>query len=587
MRVDAGLVEDPGQIALDGHVIVFGFQGVARRIVRHLLNAGQQVIIIEPKAGADERADIARWGATYVEGSGGRESTLHRLGIATAKAVLCVNEDDLQNIEVALLVREISSSIRIVVYAANAAVGRAMRDIASPGAVLDVAQLASSSFLDAAVRRNAHTVTLGGEDFVVATVNNQTSGRIRSLWGHLAPVAVRPADGSATIVCPGRDQEVEAGDLVTLIGTAQDYEEVRLEVDLGEHLLKNTSLLRRTRDAAWAMLDAVDRPFKIAFGILAALGLVSVAILTAGYRETDGTTMNPFDALYFTSETIATVGFGDFYFRDQSTWLRMWAVVLILAGATLVAVTTALLTNALVGRRLAQSLGRQQLTRMRDHIIVIGLGSVGSQVAIDLHDAGYEVAVIERNDGNRFIGQVRAAGIPVLVGDATLPDSLAAAGVDRAAGIAVLTSDDLVNIETGLAVRDATIERDVPIALRIFERDLARVVGRSLDAGVARSTAELAAPWFVGAALGLEVLGTFYVGETPFLAAQLTVRAGGGLDGIAMQDLASKTRVIAIRRAAEAGKLEHPPRRETAFQAGDTAFLIGQYEELLGVLQRA
>lgn len=580
-------MEGPDQNPLSGHVIVFGFQGVARRIVRHLINAGQQVIVIEPKATVDERADLGRWGATYVEGSGGRESTLRRLNIDSATAVLCVNDDDLQNIEVALLVREISATIRIVVYATNAAVGRAMQAIAEPGAVLDVAQLASSSFLDAAVRRNAHAVSLGGEEFIIATVMNETSGRIRSIWGHLAPVAVRPADGTPTIVCPGRDLEVEAGDLVTLIGTAADYDEVRIEVDIGTHLLKGTSLMRRMRDAAWAMQDAVDRPFKIAFAILAALGVVSVIVLTVGYRESDGTTMNAFDALYFTSETIATVGFGDFYFRDQSTWLRLWAVVLILAGATLVAVTTALLTNALVGRGLAQSLGRQQLTRMRDHIIIIGLGSVGSQVAIDLHDAEYEVAVIERNDDNRYISQMRTVGIPVLIGDATLPGTLAAAGVDRAAGIAILTSDDLVNIETGLAVRDATIERDIPIALRIFERDLARVVGRSLDAGLARSTAELAAPWFVGAALGLEVLGTFYVGQTPFLAAQLTVRAGGGLDGISMQDLASKTRVVAIRRVAEAGKLEHPPRRETAFQAGDTAFLIGQYEELLGVLQRA
>ena len=580
-------MEQPDPNSLQGHVIVFGFEGVARRIVRHLINAGKQVVVIEPKATIDVRADIARWGAIYVEGTGSRDSTLGQLRIDTAIAVLCVNDDDLRNIEIALLVRELSPSIRIVVYAANAAVGRAMQAIATPGAVLDVAQLASSSFLEAALRRNAHTVNLGGEEFIIATVTNERSGRIRSLWGHLAPVGVRPADGSSIIVCPGRDLEVDEGDLVTLIGTASDYEEVRLEVDLGEHLLKSTSLIRRVRDAAWAMVDAVDRPFKIAFGVLAGLGIVSVAILTAGYREADGTTMNAFDAMYFTSETIATVGFGDFYFRDQSTWLRLWAIVLILAGATLVAVTTALLTNALVSRRLAQSFGRQQLTRMRDHIVIIGLGSVGSQVAIDLHDAGYEVAVIERNDGNRFIGQVRSAGIPVLFGDATLPGTLVAAGVDRAAGIAVLTNDDLVNIETGLAVRDATIERDIPIALRIFERDLARVVGRSLDAGVARSTAELAAPWFVGAALGLKVLGTFYVGQTPFLAAELTVRAGGGLDGISMQDLASKTRVVAIRRAAEAGKLEHPPRRDTAFQAGDTAFLIGQYEELLGVLQRA
>ena len=46
--------------ATSGHVIVFGFQGVARRIVRHLINAGQQVLVIEPKATPDERADLAR-----------------------------------------------------------------------------------------------------------------------------------------------------------------------------------------------------------------------------------------------------------------------------------------------------------------------------------------------------------------------------------------------------------------------------------------------------------------------------------------------------------------------------------------------
>jgi Trk K+ transport system NAD-binding subunit len=293
------------------------------------------------------------------------------------------------------------------------------------------------------------------------------------------------------------------------------------------------------------------------------------------------------DSIYFTSETIATVGFGDFYFRDQSTWLRIWAILLILFGATLVALATALLTNALVSRRLAQSLGRQRLTGMTDHIVVIGLGSVGSKVAADLHEAGYDVAVIDGGEGQRFIPQMRAAGIPVLIGDATLPETQAAAGIHRARGIAVLTSDDLVNIETGLSVRGVVGDRPVPIALRVFSKNLARVIGVGLDAGIARSIAELASPWFVGAALGLDVLGTFYVGSTPFMAARLTVHAGGGLDGVTMEDLGSRTRVVAIRRVAGTGELEYPPRRSTVLHAGDSAYLIGQYEELLDVLQRA
>jgi Trk K+ transport system NAD-binding subunit len=101
-----------------------------------------------------------------------------------------------------------------------------------------------------------------------------------------------------------------------------------------------------------------------------------------------------------------------------------------------------------------------------------------------------------------------------------------------------------------------------------------------------RSTSALAAPWFVGAALGLDVLGTFYVDQQPFLVASLTVAPGGGLQGLAMEDLSARTRVIALSRSNPAGAFEHPPRRGTRFAGGDRAYLLGPYEELLRVLRR-
>ncbi|KUL28512.1 TrkA C-terminal domain-containing protein [Actinoplanes awajinensis] len=70
------------------------------------------------------------------------------------------------------------------------------------------------------------------------------------------------------------------------------------------------------------------------------------------------------------------------------------------------------------------------------------------------------------------------------------------------------------------------------------------------------------------------------------LVGRLTVAPGGGLDGLAVQDLSARTRVVAIRRVADRGVLEHPPRRDTRFAAGDEAYLIGPYEELLQVLRR-
>ena len=570
-----------------GHIVVFGFQGVGRRIVRQLTTSGRRVVVVDPYADAAQQVDLQRWGASYLAGYGDSQDTLAAAGVADALAVLCVTDDDVRNIRLALLARDVSADIRIVVRMANASVGSALTGVAQPGAVLDVAALASASFVEAAVSRTTHAITIDGQRFVMATQASPRDGAIAAIWGGLSPVAVRRGPNALAEPVRSAAHDVRSGDLVTLIGTDEDYRRAGIEPEVEHAQAIAPNLRRRLREGIAAMSDAVDRPFRIAFGVLLALSAISVAVLMAAYREPDGTSMSALDAVYFTAETIATVGFGDFYFRDQPSLLRLWAVVLILMGAALVAIATALLTNALVTRRLEQSLGRQRLTGLKDHIVVIGLGRVGSAVAMDLRRAGYEVAIIDGGAGQRFIPQMREAGIPVLIGDATLPETQEAAGIHRASGVAVLTSDDLVNIETGLAVRGVMGDRPVPIALRVFSRNLARLVGAELDAGLPRSIAELASPWFVGAALGIDVLGTFYVGPTLLIAARLDVREDGPLEGMAVLDIEERARVVAIRPAGTAVGLEHPPNPDSTVRAGDSVYVIGEYDDLLGLLQRA
>jgi Trk K+ transport system NAD-binding subunit len=152
--------------------------------------------------------------------------------------------------------------------------------------------------------------------------------------------------------------------------------------------------------------------------------------------------------------------------------------------------------------------------------------------------------------------------------------------------VAVLTSDDLVNVETGLVVRERLGTRwpSVPVVLRVFDRELARGVEAGFGFDFVRSTAALAAPWFVGAALGLGVLGTFYVDQTLFLVGRLSVTAGGGLDGLTLWELAGQVRVVALHRAD--GDLEHRLRRDTVLAAGDDAYLVGRPDEVMQVLRR-
>jgi hypothetical protein len=149
----------------------------------------------------------------------------------------------------------------------------------------------------------------------------------------------------------------------------------------------------------------------------------------------------------------------------------------------------------------------------------VGLGSFGVRVATMLKDAGHAVAVIERDEDNRYLSAAEAARIPVIIGDATLPTTLGAARADRARAVAVLTEDDMVNIETGLVLRQLTGSSPrTPIVLRIYDKALGAAVGRRLDFNHVRSTVDLATPWFIGAAMGLDVLGTFSVGQQSFMA---------------------------------------------------------------------
>jgi Trk K+ transport system NAD-binding subunit len=443
-------------------------------------------------------------------------------------------------------------------------------------------------------------------------VQAEQPGTLRERFGDLTPVAVvrAPAEGEEpfALVCPGRDLRVGREDTVWLFGTPAELHaqgvptrQVRQAEAVaapemtgaraGHHNGPRSGTIEAAaRSVLASLVRATDRRLRLALAALALLALASVIVLRLGYEETDGRRMSLLDALYFTVETVATVGYGDFNFREQPDWLRGFAIALMVLGAILATTFFAMLTNLLVSRRIEESLGQRRVTGLTDHVIVIGLGSVGVRVVEGLLAAGVDVVVVEPDENNRYAAQVRALGVPMVVADATLPRTLMDVKIDKARAVAILTSDDLTNLEAGLAARDQVGERrrGVPIVMRLLDRQLAHTVEHFFGFRFVRSTAALAAPWFVGAALGLEVLNTFYVGGRPLLLARLQV--SHGLHLVAMSDLSAQLRVVALRRAGQgahdAGRLEHPVRRTSRFHEGDAAYLIGPYEQLLALLRR-
>ncbi|WP_170131417.1 NAD-binding protein [Quadrisphaera granulorum] len=588
-----------------GHVVVAGLHAEGLRAVQQLRAAGVRAVVVEPRPDPALLRALEATGAVLVRGEPSRPEVLAEAGLAGASALLCVEDDDLATLATALHARAARADLRVVAQLGNAPVGRAL---AGTGvAVLDVAALSAPAVVQACLATPVRSLEVGGRELRVLEVEAHREGALRELFGDLAPLAVVDGRDGTTALSPGRDRVVAEGDLVVLVGTEDDVRAARASLpglrQTPEHrsgqmpdqvpAFVGARAPRAARHRPSSLLrtlaGALDARLRLALTALGGLGVLSVVVLLSGYREADGTRMSLLDAVYFTVETVATVGFGDFYFRDQAWWLRLWAVALMLVGATLATVFFALLTNALVTRRLEEGLGRRRVTALDAHVIVVGLGSVGIAVVRHLRGQDVPVLVVDPDPANRYAAAAREVGAQVLTGDATQPEVLSAAGLERARAVAVLTSDDLVNVEAGLALKDLLGERwwTVPVVLRVADPGLATALGGALGFRHVRSTAALSAPWFVGAALGLEVLGTFYAGAAPLLVARLSVSAGGGLDGAALADLPQGTRVLGLLRAGggAGGAVELSPRSSARLAAGDRVHLVGPSDELVALLR--
>jgi len=571
-------------------VIVCGLEGVGLRTVEQLRVAEVPVVVLDDDPSARMAALVESWGCPHMKSDGDPGTQLRAAGVAGARAVVCTQASDLRNVETALLVRDMREDISVVVHLDNPTVGRAVEAATGAGSALDVAGLFAPSVVDACMGRTSYDVMLGEELFVAAEVPVTETGTLRTLFGDLAPVGIITVEGEL-VVCPGRDHEVQAGDRVTVLGKPEDLGGAG--VAQPKKTVRSQGLgrpaRRLVRRVSRTLAEEADRALLVTLLLGLLLLIVSTVVLALGYHQTTVPHhLSVEDAMYFTVETVATVGFGDFSFASQPAWLEAFGILLIVAGTTLVTTIFALLTNVLVSRRIEQSLGQGSIRGMEDHVVLVGLGAVGLRVLEGLRALGRDVVVIEYDERNRYVQHARSLGVPIVHGDATLGQTLRQVNIAEAGAVAILTSDDLVNLETGLAVRDSLGERwvEVPVVLRVFDRALGHRLEKTFKFHHVWSTSALAAPWFVGAVLGLEVLATFYVRNQPFLVARLTVRPDGGLVGLAMRELSARIRVVAIVRADSGGAMEHPPRRDTRFAAGDQAYLVGPYEELLRVLGR-
>ncbi|MBE2230122.1 MAG: potassium channel protein [Chitinophagaceae bacterium] len=161
------------------------------------------------------------------------------------------------------------------------------------------------------------------------------------------------------------------------------------------------------------------------------------------------------DAVYMTTITITTVGYGEVIPLSEAG--RLFTIFLLIASWLTYAFVITRITQFVVSGELNQYFKNRKLmreiARLQDHVIICGYGRNGNQAANILTAHQVPFIVIEKDE--HLVQRVDAEGTGIirLEGDATDDDILRAAGVERARALITTLPADAQNVFIVLSAR--------------------------------------------------------------------------------------------------------------------------------------
>ena len=504
-------MEAPPPAAAGGHVVLCGLNELGYRTLEELVRLGEDVVVIV-RSPAEELARGAReLGATLVPGNYRDQAVLRAAGTPTASALVVTEDDDVGNLHAALAAQELNPALRLRLRMFNRELGRRVQELFEDCQVFDSAALAVPAFVSAALLQDwQQRVEVDGHMLVVRPAGAGEPGV-------LLPLARVHPDGSAELF-------PDTGEPVLCLAEAPPA------TGRARHPRRTLEQPGRLA-AAWTTLLRADIRLRVMTVIVLGLTVTGIGIFWLFSEQN----LDLIDAVYFTVTIMTTTGFGDIHLRNAPPPLQLYGVALMLSGTAALAILFALITDALISARLTRVLGASIPRGLHDHVVVCGLGNIGYRMVEQLHDLGVPVVAAELQDTNRYLPAVHRLGVPVLVADIRLPETLEILHVRRARSVVVVTSSDIVNLETALNVQ--TLTPDVRVVLRLFDPDLAARVERAFGIHISRSPSALAAPAFAAAAAGEHVLATIAVGAEVLAVARLRVEPGCRAEGRTVAEL--------------------------------------------------
>ncbi|MFJ9704729.1 NAD-binding protein [Streptomyces sp. NPDC101234] len=510
-------------------------------------------------------------GERVLEAEEATEAVLAEAGVERAAALALVYDDDETNIRAALTARRLNPRLRLVLRLYNRRLGQHIEELLDQAAALAIGDPDGGA-------SDASTIVLSDADTAapaLAATALAGTGKVVQTDGLVLRAVERP---------PGAVPRQDAGrglctlallstnpsgpDLVEGVMEQRpqllpDDEEVRAAGERGVLVLEQVS---SAADAA----SPAGRAAGVGGGVVPALsslfsrrlrwslaGLVGcVVALAVALSVVTG--MHPVRAFYYTLLDMFAI---DNPAIGQSLGRQILQLLSGLMGLLLLPVLLAAVLEALGTFRTGSAL-RKPPRGLSGHVVLLGLGKIGTRVLTRLRELHVPVVCVESDPDARGLAVARRLRVPVVFGDVTQEGVLEAAKIHRAQALLAVTSADTTNLEAVLYAR--AVRPDLKAVLRLYDDDFATAVYRTLRAAHpraitrSRSVSYLAAPSFAGAMLGRQILGAIPVGRKVLLVAALDVAGHPQLEGRSVEGAfrAGAWRVLAIegRQGVAAGE---------------------------------
>ncbi|MEU3253244.1 NAD-binding protein [Streptomyces sp. NPDC006997] len=577
-------------------MVVCGDDGLAHRLATELRGVyGEQVTLVVPPSGRRVRqpvvgraraasaalldrmvsAAVSRAGGANGavgppgEGTGNErmleateptEAVLADAGVERAAALALVYDDDETNIRAALTARRLNPRLRLVLRLYNRRLGQHIEALLDQSAALATGDM-SAAELDASTTVLSDADTAAPALAATAVVGTskvvQTDGLLLRAVERTPPAPGQVADPglctlallSATSSDPaGADGSEDSGESGPRL--LPDEHEVAAATGRGTVALEQVSYTGPPRSTGRGRGVSVVPPFASLFsrrlrwslaGLAGAVGALTVALsLVTGDHF-----------LHSAYETLLDLFAINDPALDDSPGRQVLQLLAGLLGLLLLPVLLAAVLEALGTFRSASAL-RKPPRGLAGHVVLLGLGKIGTRVLTRLRELDIPVVCVEADDDARGLATARRLRVPVVLGDATEEGVLEAAKIHRAHSLLALTSVDTTNLEAVLYAR--SVRPDLRVVLRLYDDDFATAVYRTLRAAHpaaltrSRSVTHLSAPAFAGAMMGRQVLGAIPVERRVLVFAAVEVRGIPQLEGRTVADAfrAGHWRVLAL-----------------------------------------